>query len=148
MSSVHTTFYINSREFTCVRMNAFAANKHLMRLQKIIVPVFGAACGGATSGLADLDIDLEKAVAVISEHLDEQLLESVVLPLFAEARVYHVESKVFIKGPSDIDRVFTSDNLFDLYELVFEVARHQFGPFFVSLASRFGGLAALKPAAS
>lgn len=133
------TFIIGSREFTCVRMNAFAANKLLMRLQKIAVPVMGSLMG-AGKGLGDIDV--KEAAAAIAEHLDETLMDTIVLPMFAEAKVFSVENKKFIKSGAEIDQCFTTENLFDLYQLIFEVARYQFGPFFASLAERFGSLTA------
>lgn len=120
-----------------MRMNAFAANKLLMRLQKIAVPVMGSLMG-AGKGLGDIDV--KEAAQVIAANLDESIMDNIVLPLFAESRVYCVEAKKFIKNGTDIDQCFTTENLFDLYELIFEVGRHQFGPFFASLADRFGAL--------
>jgi hypothetical protein len=131
------TFVVGTREFTCVRMNAFAANKLLMRLQKIAVPVIGSLVGDG-KGLGDIDV--KEAAQVIAGNLDESIMDNIVLPLFAESRVYCVETKKFIKGGTDIDQCFTTENLFDLYELIFEVARYQFGPFFASLVDRFGAL--------
>ena len=131
------TFIVGSREFTCVRMNAFAANKLLMRLQKIAVPVMGLLMGGG-KGLGDIDV--KEAAQVIAGNLDESIMDNIVLPLFAESRVYCKETKKFIKSGTDIDQCFTTENLFDLYELIFEVARYQFGPFFASLVERFGAL--------
>lgn len=133
------TFIIGSREFTCVRMNAFAANKLLMRLQKIAVPVMGSLMG-AGKGLGDIDV--KEAAAAIAEHLDESLMDTIVLPMFAEAKVFSAENKKFIKSGAEIDQCFTTENLFDLYELIFQVARYQFGPFFAQLADRFGNLTA------
>ena len=133
------TFIIGSREFTCVRMNAFAANKLLMRLQKIAMPVMGSLMG-AGKGLGDIDV--KEAAAAIAEHLDESLMDTIVLPMFAEAKVFSAENKKFVKSGTDIDQCFTTENLFDLYQLIFEVARYQFGPFFASLAERFGSLTA------
>lgn len=133
------TFIIGSREFTCVRMNAFAANKLLMRLQKIAVPVMGSLMG-AGKGLGDIDV--KEAAAAIAEHLDETLMDTIVLPMFAEAKVFSAENKKFVKSGTDIDQCFTTENLFDLYQLIFEVARYQFSPFFASLAERFGSLTA------
>lgn len=136
------TFIIGSREFTCVRMNAFAANKLLMRLQKIAVPVMGSLMG-AGKGLGDIgDIDVKDAAAAIAEHLDETLMDTIVLPMFSEAKVFSAEQKKFVKVSTDIDQCFTTENLFDLYQLIFEVARYQFGPFFASLVERFGSLTA------
>lgn len=131
------TFIVGSREFTCVRMNAFAANKLLMRLQKIAVPVMGSLMG-AGKGLGDIDV--KEAAQVIAGNLDESIMDNIVLPLFAESRVYCAGTKKFIKSGTDIDQCFTTENLFDLYELIFEVARYQFGPFFASLVDRFGAL--------
>lgn len=133
------TFIIGSREFTCVRMNAFAANRLLMRLQKIAVPVMGSLMG-AGKGLGDIDV--KEAAAAIAEHLDETLMDTIVLPMFAEAKVFSAEQKKFVKSGTDIDQCFTTENLFDLYQLIFEVARYQFGPFFASLVERFGSLTA------
>lgn len=133
------TFIIGSREFTCVRMNAFAANKLLMRLQKIAVPVMGSLMG-AGKGLGDIDV--KEAAEAIAEHLDETLMDTIVLPMFSEAKVFSAEQKKFVKVGTDIDQCFTTENLFDLYQLIFEVARYQFGPFFASLVERFGSLTA------
>ncbi len=133
------TFIVGGREFTCVRMNAFAANKLLMRLQKIAVPIIGSL---ASPGKALGDIDVKEAAQVIAANLDESVMDTLVLPLFAEARVYCAETKKFVKTGVDIDQCFTTENLFDLYELIFVVGRYQFGPFFGSLASRFGALTA------
>lgn len=131
------TFIVGSREFTCVRMNAFAANKLLMRLQKIAVPVMGSLMGGG-KGLGDIDV--KEAAQVIAANLDESVMENIVLPLFAESKVFSAENKKFVKSGTDIDQCFTTENLFNLYELIFEVARYQFGPFFASLVERFGAL--------
>ena len=131
------TFIVGTREFTCVRMNAFAANKLLMRLQKIAVPVMGSLMGGG-KGLGDIDV--KEAAQVIAANLDESIMENIVLPLFAESKVFSAENKKFVKSGTDIDQCFTTENLFDLYELIFEVARYQFGPFFASLVERFGAL--------
>lgn len=129
------TFIIGSREFTCVRMNAFTANRLFMRIQKVLAPVLGSIIG---SGRAMGDIDIKDAAMVISEHLDESVMDNIVLPLFSESRVYCQESKKFLKSATEIDMSFTVETLFDLYELIFEVGRYQFGPFFAAAAERFG----------
>jgi len=135
-------FIVGTREFTCVRMNAFAANKLLMRLQKIAVPVMGSLMGGGNGlgGKGLGDIDVKEAAQVIAANLDESVMDNIVLPLFSESRVYCAGTKKFVKSSTDIDQCFTTENLFDLYQLIFEVARFQFGPFFASLVERFGAL--------
>ena len=129
------TFIIGNREFTCVRMNAFAANKLMMRLQKVALPVIGTLMGG---GQAIGDMDVSKAARIISENIDESVMDNIVLPMFNEAKVYAVAEKKFVKGPTEINMVFTAENLFDLYELIFEVGKFQFSPFFSALMGRFG----------
>lgn len=128
---------IGNREFTCLRMNAFDANRLLLRIQKIAVPLFGSLMG---TGKSLGDVDVKQAAMMIAEHLDESLMETIVLPMFAQSKTYCVENKKYISKPDDINVVFTTENLFDLYILIYEVARFQFGPFFASLAGRFGNL--------
>lgn len=135
------TFIVGTREFTCMRMNAFAANKLLMRIQKVAVPIIGSIAGASKGrGFNLMDMDVQAAAATLSEHIDESVMDNIVLPMFAESKVYCVESKKFIKDAGGIDQCFTTETLFDLYLLIFEVARYQFAPFFTALADRFGGL--------
>jgi hypothetical protein len=134
---VSETFIIGNREFTCHRMNAFAASKMQLRLQKIVMPVLGSLIG---TGKGVGDMDVKEAAAAISEHLSEDMLDTLVLPMFAEAKVFCHEPKCFIKTGADIDKVFTAENLFDFYELIYEVGKYQFAPFFAQMAGRFGNL--------
>lgn len=131
------TFIIGNREFTCHRMNAFAASKMQLRLQKIALPVIGSLIGTG-KGVADMDV--AQAAAAISEHLTEDMLDTLVLPMFAEAKVFCSDPKTFIKTGADIDKVFTAETLFDFYELIYQVGRYQFAPFFSQMAGRFGHL--------
>jgi len=138
------SFIIGNREFTAVRMNAFSANTILLRIQKIAVPIIGAI---TASGKNIGDVDVREAASAISAHIDESIMENVVLPMFAESKVYCVESKRFIKSHVDIDQCFTAENLIDFYELIFVVARFQFGPFLESLMNRFGSQVAVDQSA-
>lgn len=131
------SFIVNNREFTCVQMNAFAANRLLMRLQKVAVPIIGAVAG---SGKKLGDIDVTEAAKVIAENVDETIMDTIVMPLLTEARVYCADQQKFISKEMDVNQCFTVENLFDFYVLVFEVARFQFGPFFGQLMGRFGSL--------
>lgn len=129
------TFIVAGKEYTCFKMNAFSANKLLMRLQKVAVPVIGSVM---SSGKGLGDIDVKEAAQVIAENLSEDIMDSIILPMMQEAKVYSVENKKFIKSGSDIDQCFTVDTLFDFYELAFLVGRSNFAPFFSRLLSRFG----------
>ena len=131
------TIIINNREYTCVRMNAFAANRLLMRLQKVVTPIIGATIG---NGKSIGDVDVKEAAGVIAEHIDESIMDNIVLPMFSESRVFDCDAKKFIKDEMSINQCFTTENLFDFYELAFEVGRYQFAPFISQIASRFGNL--------
>lgn len=137
------TIIVGGREFTVHRMNAFAANKLLMRIQKVVVPVLGSLMGGAgAKSLADVDVEV--AARALSTHLDEALFDTIVLPMFEESKLFLNEKKAFIRTGVDISQNFTTQNLFDLYELIFEIGRFQFGPFFESAVARFGAVSAAK----
>lgn len=129
------TFIVGGKEYTCFKMNAFTANKILMRLQKVAVPVIGSFM---SSGKGLGEIDVQDAAKVIAENLNEDIMDSIILPMMQESKVYSVENKKFLKSGSDIDQCFTIDTLFDFYELAFLVGRANFSPFFSSLLSRFG----------
>lgn len=134
------TFVVGEKEYTCIRMNPFAANKLLIRIQKIVMPLMGAVAGAAgAKGLLDLDVKV--VAATLSEHLDETVMDTIVLPMFNEAKLYSTADKKFIKDAISIDQVFTTENLFDIYELVWLVGRFQFAPFFAQLMARFGAVA-------
>jgi hypothetical protein len=123
------TFIIGNREFTAQPMNAFAASKMFLQITKRATPLL-AALGG--KGLADLD------VAQIGEVFPPEVLDEIVMPMMAESRVYANEAKKFIKDEASVNMVFSHEDLFDFFELAFEVGRYQFGPFFQKLAARFG----------
>ncbi|MGL6011266.1 MAG: phage tail assembly chaperone, partial [Shewanella oncorhynchi] len=72
--------------------------------------------------------------------LDESIMTSIIIPIFGASSVFCVEENRKIKSSTDIDLCFTMENLFDLYELIFEVVRYQFEPFLQQGASRFGSL--------
>lgn len=129
------TFVLGDKEFTCVQMNAFAANKLIQRILKIVLPLLGSVAGNKNV----LDMDVKDAAIILSEQLDERLMETIVLPLLSEARVYSVTDKKFVKDSITIDQVFTIETLFNFYELVWLVGRYQFAPFFSQIMSRFGG---------
>lgn len=129
------TFVVGGREFTCLPMNAFEANRIALRLQKLIVPVMGSLVGtGKNIG----DVNVGVAAGVIAEHLDEGIMEAIALPMLKEARVYCVEQKKFLDSPTAINLCFTTETLFDFYELLFLVGRYQFGPFLARFMERFG----------
>ena len=138
---------IGSEEYTALKMNAFEANAILLRLNKIILPVIG----GLTKGKQNvnlLDADLSEVATIIAENLNEEVMNNIVLPMFKGSKVYSIEKKLFIDKEAAINVVFTVDNLFDLYTLIWEVLKLNFEVFFRKAAANFGSLTAAPTAAS
>ena len=137
------TIIIGQSEYTAMKMNAVEANRILLRLNKIILPVIGGLTKGKQGGSVNLlDADLSEATGIIAENLTEEVMDTIVFPMFTQSRVYFVEKKVLIKDGMSINQTFTADNLFDLYELIWEVLKLNFSAFFVKTAGRFGSLTA------
>lgn len=137
------TIIIGQSEYTAMKMNAFEANRILLRLNKIILPVIGGLTKGKNGGSVNLmDADLSEVTGIIAENLTEEVMDTIVLPMFVQSRVYMVDKKVFVKDAMSINQSFTTDNLFDLYELIWEVLKLNFSAFFSKTAGRFGSLTA------
>lgn len=132
------TFIIGNKEYTATRMNAFDANLILLKIQKIVLPLFGSIKGqqGKISDL--MDMDLKEAASILADNLNEDTFKNIVFPMFDKSNVYSAEAKRKIKSAADVDIVFTAENLFDLYELIWEVALFNFRPFFQQITGRFG----------
>ena len=137
------TFIIGEKEYTCIRMNPFEANRILLRLQKVVLPVVGQMSGGSNL----LDMDLKEAAVVLAQHLDESLMDTIVLPMLSESKVYSTSDKKFVRDAISINQVFTTESLMDLYELIWFVGRFQFAPFFASVMQRFGAVLAVESTA-
>ena len=130
---------IGAEEYTAMKMNAFEANAILLRLNKVILPVIG----GLTKGRQNvniLDADLSEVAGIIAENLTEEVMTTIVLPMFKGSKVYSVEKKLFIDKEAAINVAFTVDNLFDLYTLIWEVLKLNFEVFFRKAAASFGSL--------
>ena len=130
---------IGAEEYTALKMNAFEANAILLRLNKVILPVVG----GLTKGRQNvnlLDADLSEVAGISAENLTEEVMTTIVLPMFKGSKVYSVEKKLFIDKEAAINVAFTVDNLFDLYTLIWEVLKLNFEVFFRKAAASFGSL--------
>jgi len=135
------TIIIGQSEYTAMKMNAFDANKILLRLNKVILPVIGGLTKGKGS-VNLLDADLSEVTNILAENLTEEVMDSIVFPMFANSRVYFIEKKIFIKDAMGVNQAFTADNLFDFYELIWEVLKLNFAVFFKKAAGNFGSLTA------
>lgn len=136
------TIIIGQTEYTAIKMNAFDANRILLRLNKVVLPVIGGLTKGKKEGVNLLDADLSEVAGIIAENLNEEVLDNIVFPMFEHSKVYHVEKKMFIKNGASVNITFTTDNLFDFYELIWEVLKMNYSSFFARTAGRFSSLTA------
>ncbi|CBX44528.1 hypothetical protein P88_00170 [Erwinia phage phiEt88] len=117
-------FQIGEKTFQAVKMNAFAAAKHLTRLKVLLDK--GLAQGTNAS-----------AVQLLAG-IDENTLENVILPMLKDAAVTSITDGKKIDSPAGLNSVFSADTLFDFYELTWEVLKLNFSPFFSKVLSLFG----------
>lgn len=130
MKTSKQTFLIGGREYSAVRMNAFATHKLLTKALKIFGPVVEHL---------DINADVAKALPAIVGRMDDDVVSTFVFPMFVESRVALIDGDVVpIKGAGDVDGLFTAETLIDFYELAFRVAQFQLGPVFQSALARFG----------
>lgn len=129
------TFIIGGKEYSAGKIPAFAANGIILKLKNIVLPVIGELSGKQGNLL---DMDLTGAFNILAEKLDEKVMTDIILPMFNLAQVASITDNIKIDSQKAIDQVFTVDNLADMYELIYEVLRYNFQPFFVSAMSRFG----------
>lgn len=129
------SFIIGSREFAAHKIAAFEANSLILKIQKLVLPVLGGMAGNKSV----MDMDVNSVFQVISEKLDDSVMTDIVLPMFQLAQVVCVSDNTKVVSKQDINKVFEdADGLADLYELIFEVMKYQFGDFFSRLMARFG----------
>jgi hypothetical protein len=123
-----------------MKMNAFDANRILLRLNKIILPVVGGLTKNGGGNL--MDADLSEVTGIIAENLTEDVMDSIILPMFSHSRVFCKDKNVMIKDAMSINQAFTADTLSDFYLLIWEVLKLNFTAFFHKLAANFGSLTA------
>ena len=139
--------FIKDKEYAASKIPAFAANGIILKLQKLVLPVIGELAGDGKSKADVMNMDVSAAFQIISEKLDDSVMTEIVLPMFKMAQVASVTDNIKIDSAQAIDKVFQdADGLADLYELIYEVLRFNFGSFFTSLAARFGGKSGDLPA--
>lgn len=129
------TFIIGSREFTAVMPNVLDANSIMMRAKKKLMP---SALKLLSGGDDVSSLNNAQLMVALADALDEETIDELVLPFFNHCKVYLVEEKRFLRTKTDVNSSFTMSNFFEFYELVFEVARFVFPPFFEAAMSRFG----------
>lgn len=133
------TFIIRDKEFTCIPMMPFEANKILLRIQKIFLPAIGSFL--SSKDLQNVfDMELESAAVMLAKNIDENIMADIIFPMFSACQLFCTTDNVKLDNPTKINQVFTTKNLMDFYELIWLVFKYQFGPFFESLMSLIGNL--------
>ncbi len=133
------TFIIRDKEFTCIPMMPFEANKILLRIQKIFLPALGSFL--SSKDLQNVfDMELESAAVMLAKNIDENIMTDIIFPMFSACQLFCTTDNVKLDNPTKINQVFTTKNLMDFYELIWLVFKYQFGPFFESLMSLIGNL--------
>ena len=135
------TVIIGDKEYAMTKIPAFQANGIALKLQKIILPIFGEVAGESKGKKTSvLDMDVRGAFNILSAKLDESVMSDIVLPMFKLSQVACTSENLKLENDAAINRVFVdADGLSDFYELIFEVLKYNFGSFFQKLAARFGG---------
>ena len=129
------TIVVNSAEYTALKMNAFDANKLLIRINKIVLPVMANMGKG-------IDTDFSKISDVLVQNLNEEVMDSIIFPLLNFSKVYSAEKKMFIKDAASMNMCYTVETLPDFYLLIWEVLKLNYESFFHKVAANFGDLTA------
>lgn len=134
------TEIIGNKEYAFSKIGAFEGNKIILKLQKLILPIFGElTSGGGTKYAKDImEMDVGPVFKILSENLDQSVIDNIVFPMFKLAQVASLEHNIKIENQASFDKVFTVDTLGDFYELVFAVLKYNFGNFLQGLMARFG----------
>lgn len=132
------TFIIGQKEYAASKIGAFEANRIILKLQKLILPVLGELAGDGQK-VDVMNIDVSSAFEIVSNKLDDSVMNDIVLPMFRLAQVASVTDNIKIDSPLAIDKVFgDADGLADFYTLIFDVLKFNFSGFFSQVAARFG----------
>lgn len=117
-------FTVGDKEFSAIKMNAFSAARHLVKLKTLL-----------DKGLAQ---GVEANAIVLLSGIDETTLETVVMPIMRDALATSVTDGVKLDSEHNVNKVFSADTLFDFFEVAWEVLKLNFSPFFIKVFSLFG----------
>ena len=117
-------FTVGGKEFSAAKMNAFSAARHLVKLKTLLDK--GLAQGTEAN-----------AIALLSG-IDEKTLDNVIMPVMRDALATSVTDGVKLDNENNVNKVFTADTLFDFFQVVWEVLKLNFAPFFTQILSLFG----------
>lgn len=134
------SFFIGQKEYAASKIGAFEANRIILKLQKLVLPVIGELAGDGKQKVDIMNMDISNVFEMISNKLDDSVMTDIVLPMFKLAQVACVTDNIKIDSPTAIDKVFgDADGLADFYTLIFDVLKYNFASFFTKVAASFGG---------
>lgn len=134
------SFFIGQKEYAASKIGAFEANRIILKLQKLVLPVIGELAGDGKQKTDIMNMDISNVFELISSKLDDTVMSDIVLPMFKLSQVACVTDNIKIDSPTAIDKVFgDADGLADFYTLIFDVLKYNFAGFFAQVAALFGG---------
>lgn len=137
--------FVGGMEFTHTELPPFQAHQLLMKMQKLVLPLIVGLFSGdkkdKLKSVLDSEINVTNLAKELSQFLDEKSTDEVILPLLTKMNVFHVESGKKVNNETVINIIFNHKNFFSFYELIAELLKFQFTPFFMELGNHFGSLA-------
>lgn len=134
------SFFIGQKEYAASKIGAFEANRIILKLQKLVLPVIGELAGDGSKKVDIMNMDISNVFEMISNKLDDSVMTDIVLPMFKLSQVACVTDNIKIDSPVAIDKVFgDADGLADFYTLIFDVLKFNFAGFFAQVGALVGG---------
>lgn len=129
MESLIHEIEVADKKYTCLKLNAFDAFRHLMAI-KSLIPAGALSAGLSSEGVIDA-----------LSGINQDTLNQVVFPLLKDCKLRYAQDgceAVMICDAMSMNRCFTADTLMDFFLVVFEVLKLNFTPFFQQLLNRVG----------
>lgn len=116
---------INGRTYRYMRLNAFDAHRLVLQLVKTLGPALGAV---------SMEADVAALVGKLAEIGDP--VQDIALPMWQKAAMT-CDGKP-LRSETDVNALFTAEDIADLYELAVVSIKEQVGPAFTKALTRFG----------
>ncbi|SEQ64570.1 hypothetical protein SAMN05216522_10516 [Rosenbergiella nectarea] len=115
-------FQAGERNYSAAAMDAFT----IALMWPKIIKKFGKGVGQQTD------------IAEVISALDEQALKDIIFPMLQKSVVTCTTESKKLSSQSDFNSLFSHENLFEFYQVVWEVVKINFGPLLNGLLAQFG----------
>lgn len=115
-------FKAGDRDYSAVAMDAFT----IALMWPKIIKKFGKGIGQQTD------------IAEIISSLDEQALKDIIFPMLQKSVVTCTTEGKKLSSQNDFNALFNHENLFEFYQVVWEVVKINFAPLLNGLLAQFG----------